>query len=183
MIYKKVEKENRIELEEISFEEAVKLAWSNELHFDSEIESMNFYKEVLKKSPKSKHEERKKDSEIYEMLPYLADEDLHEIVSSIIDEEDGSLYKTIDINELLPYLSEKDVDLLLMKSVSENDLNLPFTELLTFASSKSLSGLVDEYVKGNLQNINMNEMYPYLDSQDIKRVFQYYLSKKKGRGI
>lgn len=180
MIYKYVKKEDCIELEEISFEEGLKLAGTTDFHFDSETECLNFYKEVLKQYSKSQHKERKENSELYDMLPYLDNEDLHEIVSSIIDAREGSPYKTLDIHELLPYLSETDVDLLLMKSVSDNNLILPLSEILPYASFKSLSSLVDEYVKGNYQNINMNEMYPYLESRDIKRVFQYFLSKKKG---
>ncbi|MDE5715739.1 MAG: hypothetical protein K2I42_06355 [Anaeroplasmataceae bacterium] len=181
MIYKYVKKEDCIELEEISFDEGLELVGKVDFHFDSEIECLNFYKEVLKRNSKSKCKKRKEDFEIYAMLPYLKDEDLHEIVSSIIDGESESLYQMIDLNELLPYLNEEDVDLLLMKSASENHLTSYFNELLPFASSEGLSRLVDEYVKGNFQSININDIYPYLESQDIKKIFQFASSEGLSR--
>jgi len=51
--------------------------------------------------------------------------------------------------------------------------------LAPFISKECLSSLVDEYIKGNYQEVQIDHLYPFMDSQDVKRVFKYIISKKE----
>ena len=97
MIYQKIQNETGTELKEISFEEAFPLAGTGLLAFDSPTEEMNFYKEVLKMYPPAQKETVEKESKISSLLPFLEDNDLHEIVLSIVNDEEKSKYKDFDL--------------------------------------------------------------------------------------
>ncbi|MDE6407768.1 MAG: hypothetical protein K2K48_06925 [Anaeroplasmataceae bacterium] len=179
MIYKKNQNGTETELKEISFEEAFPLAGTGALVFDSPIEEMNFYKEVLKKYPPAPVDDSKKESKYSDMLPFLDDEDLHEIVLSIVNEEENSKYKDLDFEELFPYLNEEDSDFLFAKGISSPNLKINPADIAPFVSEKALTAFVDEYLKGNYQDVDVNDLYPFMKSSDIKRLFMYFLEQKK----
>ncbi len=181
MIYRKIQNGTETELKQISFEEAFPLAGTGVLVFDSQIEEMNFYKEVVKKyppTPKTSNEHKKNEPDISELLPFLDDEDLHEIVLSILNDEENSKYDNLDLEELFPFLNDEDTELLFIKGISSPDSKIDPVDLAPFVSEKALTAFVDEYLKGNYQEVDIDELYPFMKSSDIKRLFLHFLEKK-----
>ncbi|MDE6655964.1 MAG: hypothetical protein K2J85_03135 [Anaeroplasmataceae bacterium] len=181
MIYQKIQNESSNELKEISFEEALPLAGTGVLVFDSPTEEMNFYKEVVKKYPpvlKKPKENNKNELDISEMLPFLGNAELHEIVLSIIN-NGANAYKDLDLEELYPFLNYEDIELLFLKGCSVENSIIDLAELAPFISTKTYTIFVDEYLKGNYHHVDVNELYPFMSSADIKRLFDYYLEQKK----
>lgn len=181
MIYQKIQNGTKEEVKEISFEEAFPLAGTGVLVFDSPTEEMNFYKEVLQKyppQPKMPKENKKIELDICEMLHFLGNSELHEIVLSIIN-NGVNAYKDLDIEELYPFLSSEDIELLFLEGCSVENSIIDPAELAPFISSKTFTIFVDEYLKGNYHHVDVNELYPFMNSADIKRLFDYYLEQKK----
>ena len=178
MIYQKIQNGTDIELKQISFEEALPLAGTGFLVFDSQIEEMNFYKEVLKKYPPASKVEDKKESNLSNLLPFLEEEELHEIVLSIVNDEKNNIYKNLDLEELFPFLNEEDTELLFIKGISSPNSKINPVELAPFVSEKALTVFVDEYLKGNYQDVDIDELYPFMKSSDIKRLFVHFLEQK-----
>ncbi|MDE6661576.1 MAG: hypothetical protein K2J93_07120, partial [Anaeroplasmataceae bacterium] len=123
MIYQKIQNGTEEEVKELSYEEALPLAGTGVLVFDSPIEEMNFYKEVIKKYPpssKEPKENKKIELDISEMLPFLGHAELHEIVLSIINNGTDA-YKDLDLEELYPFLNNEDIELLFLKGCLEDN--------------------------------------------------------------
>lgn len=180
MIYQKIKTETGTELKEISFEEAFRLAGTGDvLAFDSQTEELEFYKEVLKRYPHQPSEPREKKSNISEIIPYLDEEELHEIVLSFVNGDKDEEFKGLDLEEVFPYLDEEDADALFIKGITEEHPNFNPAELAPFVSEKAFAVFVDEYIKGNYQNVEIDELYPFMASADIKRLLKYYISKNK----
>lgn len=182
MIYQKKPNGTDEELKEISFEEALPLAGTGALVFDSPIEEMNFYKEVIKKyppTPAMPKENKKNGFDISEILPYLDDAQLHEIVLSIVNDAENSEYKNLDLEELLPFLNEKDTDLLFVEGISNHNSKIKPVDLAPFVSENALTVFVDEYLKGNYQDVDIDDLYPFMKSSDIKRLFIHFLEQKE----
>lgn len=175
MIYQKIKNGTETELKEISFEEAFHLAGTTELVFDSQTEEIEFYKKVLKKCPMPNAHPKKEKADILDILPYLDEDDIHEIVQSILNGEEE--YQNINLNEFFPYLSEEDADVLFLKGI-ESNANIDPVELAPYISEKAFTAFVDEYIKGNYQDVDIDGLYPYMNSSDIKRLFKYFLSKR-----
>lgn len=121
------------------------------------------------------HKEHKKNSKIVTMLPFMDDEDLNEIVESIINGDDQ--YKDINLVVLFPFLKSQECERLFVKFLEDEskDNKKYITTLGPFVSTKFLSQIVDEYINGKYSNLNMNSLYPFMDKKDVKRVFQYVL--------
>lgn len=118
-----------------------------------------------------------KANELTMALPFMGKDDLNEVVKNILNEYEE--YKDLNLITVMPFLDTKDCDDLFIKFVLEGkNSKYPIVTLAPFVSKDCLSSLVDEYVKGNFQEIEMNTIYPFLDSKDVKRVFNYILSKK-----
>lgn len=182
MIYQKIQNGTDTELKQISFEEAFPLAGTGILVFDSQIEEMNFYKEVLKKYPPTPKVEKQKESKLSNLLPFLDDEELHEIVLSIVNDEENGIYKNLDLEEIFPFLNDEDTELLFIKGISSPNSKIDPVELAPFVSEKALTVFVDEYLKGNYQDVDIDELYPFMNSTDIKRLFVHFLERKKKIG-
>lgn len=110
-------------------------------------------------------------------LPFMDKDYLHELVENIVNESEN--YKDLNLVAVMPFLRTEDCDNLFMKFVLEGkSCKYSIVSLAPFVSKKCLSGLIDEYVKGNFQDVEMNALYPFLDSEDVKRVFNYILTKR-----
>lgn len=119
-----------------------------------------------------------KSADLVAALPFMDKEDLRELVDEIISGYEQ--YKDINLVEIMPFLDTSDCDALFKKFViEENKYNIPLVAVAPFVSTKCLSNLVDEYIKGNCQHVEMSTLYPFLDGKDVKKVFNYMLSKKK----
>ena len=120
------------------------------------------------KNPKSK--------KITSMLPFMDDEDIHEIVMGII--EDKEEYKDLDLVSIMPFLSSLDCDLLFKVAIEEKWDVSNIAGIAPFVSSKAMSLFVDEYINGKYNDVDIESLYPFIDSKDVKRMFKYILKKE-----
>ncbi|MGM9858858.1 MAG: hypothetical protein ACI311_06400 [Bacilli bacterium] len=118
------------------------------------------------KNPKTK--------KIVSMLPFMDDEDIHELVMGIIENKEE--YKDLDLVSIMPFLSTEDCDILFKKALDENLSNI--VSIVPFVSSKALSIFVDEYIDGKYQNVNIEALYPFIDSKDVKKIFKHFMKKE-----
>lgn len=114
---------------------------------------------------------------LVQILPFLDDDDIHEIVEDILSDPDK--YDGLNLCAIMPFLSENDCDALFLKIALDNDKKYThsLTSLAPFVSEKCLTKLVDKYVEGELQDVDMDGLYPFLSSKDVKRLFKYIVSK------
>jgi hypothetical protein len=106
-------------------------------------------------------------------LPFMDEDDIEKIAGKIIQE--GGTYKEISIDSLLPFLDESLVDRELLRRAKAG---LPFENLLPFADESVLSQAVDDYIAGKGDGLSMDAIYPYLDDDDIRKLFRYEMDKK-----
>lgn len=123
-------------------------------------------------------EKNKKANKLVQILPFLDDEDLHEIAEDILS--DPAKYEGLNLSCVMPFLDEKDCDALFLKIALDTDKKdeHSLVSLAPFVSEECLSKLLDKFVSGELQDIDMDELYPFLSSKDVKRLFKYIVSKK-----
>lgn len=120
------------------------------------------------KNPKSK--------KISSMMPFMDDEDIHEIVMGII--EDKEEYKDLDLVSIMPFLNSEDCDLLFKVAIEEKWDVSNIVGIAPFVSSKAMSLFVDEYISGKYNDVDIESLYPFIDSKDVKRLFKYILKKE-----
>lgn len=121
------------------------------------------------------NDKNSKTKTLVSLLPYLDDEELEEIADMIINNHEE--LKGLKLATIFPFLSQKKCDeifLAKMTTLSQNEVS----SIVPFVSPKTLSNLVDEYIAGRLTKVNMNIVYPFLDKEDIKRIFFYELNKE-----
>ena len=123
---------------------------------------------------------KSKASKIYKMMPYMDEEDLHEVVEKIIDGDEE--YKDINVSAIVPFLSTNDCDLLFINAIEKHEKNKVIRKMAPFVSQECLSKFSDEYIKGNYQYVNIDYLYPFMASKDIKKVFKYIISKDNKKG-
>lgn len=116
----------------------------------------------------------RKTDKLLKMMPFMDDDDIHEIMEHVLNKDEG--FEDIDLNVLLPFIDDDDIDLLFMRYVKDGMVD-EVTKTIPFVSDDCLSDLVGEYVKGKYQDLDMDSMYPYLDEDDIKKLFYYEMKK------
>ncbi|MDR0831888.1 MAG: hypothetical protein LBM99_03200 [Bacillales bacterium] len=120
-----------------------------------------------------KTDELKKElSKIITMLPFMEDEQLHQISEAIIKGEKD--YENIPLEYVMPFLEEEDCDKIFLKSIQEKK---NITTLAPFVSEKVLHNVVEKVLNGELEDLKLDTLYPFLSSQDIKLLFDYLLKK------
>ncbi len=114
-------------------------------------------------------------SRLAKVLPYMDEDDIHEVALRIL--KDDPEFEGLDLEVVMPFMDDEDIDAIFMKMINDGkEINL---KLVHFVDSKCLSKLVDLYVQGKYQDLDVDALYPYLDKNDIKRIFYYELNKKK----
>lgn len=109
-------------------------------------------------------------------LPFMSKNDLHELVEKILNDDEK--YKELNIVVILPFLDKEYCDQLFMRFVLEGKAcKHSIVTIVPFVSKTCLSKFVDEYINGKYQDVEMNMLYQFLDSEDVKKVFNYILSK------
>lgn len=114
------------------------------------------------------NEKNSRTQTLVSLLPFLDDEELDEIAKMIIDNHED--LKGLKLSTIFPFLKEEQCDAIFnakMSSLSQSEIS----SIIPFVSKKVLSKLVDEYLAGRLPKVNMNALYPFLDKEDIKRIF------------
>lgn len=113
-------------------------------------------------------------SNIASMLPFLEEEEVNELAKRILESENGE-WKGVKIDSVLPFLSDNIVDELCLKSIEKGK---GYEKFLPFLSNEGMHGIVMDVIEGR-RNIELNAMYPFMDEEDIKRVFYFYLEKEE----
>lgn len=107
--------------------------------------------------------------EILSMLPFLDEEGVRKIARAA---ENGDI--DLFFFELLPFMDEEDIDRLCLSAIKKKE---NYSEIVPYASDRLLHQIVSEYISGEL-DIDMDKFYPYLDDEDIRRIFRHFLEKK-----
>lgn len=117
------------------------------------------------------------DHKIMEMLPFLDEDDIHKVVSSIISgENDLSNRKVVS---MLPFMKQDDCDALFDYYLNDRDKCSRLTSFGPFVSDECLSRFVGNYISGKFSEseIEVSALYPFMNSDDVRRLFLYYTSK------
>lgn len=109
------------------------------------------------------------------MLPFMDDDDIKELVEEMLNSEDSM--KNLDIESLLPFLDEDDADKLLLRCIRDGKNKFKSASFAPFVSGKCLKEIVDLYINGEIQSLNINGLLPFLSSADVKRIFKYEMNK------
>ena len=105
----------------------------------------------------------------------MDEEDIHEIVDKILSDDPD--FKDVDVVAIMPFLEDEDCDKIFIKKIQEDDEIA--LELVNFVSEECLSLLVDAYIEGKYPNLNVDKLYPFLDGEDVKKLFYFELRKAK----
>lgn len=109
-------------------------------------------------------------------LPFMEDDDVALIAKKCL-ESSGEDFMGVSFKELMPFLDDDVIGEIFLKRVKEGG---NYQELLPFVDDDVLSKMVDDYVKGDCKaEIDMDKIYPFLDEDDIKKLFKYMMSKEK----
>ncbi len=124
-------------------------------------------------------EKSKNSSRLMQIIPFLDDDDVREIVEDILN--DPEKYDGLDLCAIMPFLSESDCNALFLKIALDPSKKYKHSlaALAPFVSEECLSKLVDKYIANELDDVNMNQFYPFLSSKDVKRLFKYIVSQNK----
>lgn len=117
-------------------------------------------------------------SKLIGALPFMDKADLHELVDKLLAGDPAC--KDLDLVTIMPFLDARDCDALFMRCLEGGlDEKGGLTAMAPFVSKKCLSAFVEGYVSGKYQDVEINTLYPFLDSKDVKKVFQYILEKER----
>ena len=112
---------------------------------------------------------------LVKFLPFMDEEDVHEIVDKILlDDPD---FKGVNVVAIMPFLDDEDCDKIFLKKLQEDDDVA--LELINFVSEECLSYLVDAYINGKYPDLDVDKLYPFLDGDDVKKLFYFELKKAK----
>jgi hypothetical protein len=114
-------------------------------------------------------------NKLVKILPFMDEKDIHEIVEKILN--DDPEFKGVDVSAIMPFLSQEDCDKVFMKKLKEDDEIA--LEIIHFVSESSLSLLVDAYIEGKYPDLDVDKLYPFLNKEDVKKLFYYELRKNK----
>ncbi len=114
-------------------------------------------------------------NKLVKILPFMDEEDIHEIVDKILNDDPD--FKDVNVVAIMPFLEEEDCDKIFLKKLQDNDDVT--IELINFVSEECLSYLVDAYINGKFPNLNVDKLYPFLDGDDVKKLFYFELRKTK----
>ena len=197
MILKKIIINDKEVYEPISKEDALKLDDKSILTFTSEDEEDGF-EELLEEMEDSEDDEepfdkvggfhiinkhkkhtKKGNNKIIALLPFMEDEEIHKIVESILKNSED--YKDLPLVAVMPFLSDEDCDALFMKFVVEEKYqdDIELSPLAPFVSEECLSKLVDAYIEGKYPNLELDDLYPFMSSKDVKKLFRFFIQKRK----
>ncbi len=117
-------------------------------------------------------------SKLIGALPFMDKADLHELVDKLLAGDPAC--KDLDLVTVMPFLDARDCDALFMRCLEGGlDEKGGLTAMAPFVSKECLSAFVEGYVSGKYQDVEINTLYPFLDSKDVKKVFQYILEKER----
>ncbi|MCI2068501.1 MAG: hypothetical protein LKJ88_02880 [Bacilli bacterium] len=106
------------------------------------------------------------------LLPFLDDDDIKKLAAFL--KQNGGSFNGTSLSSLLPFMDDDDIDDA-FKDAWTNGKD--FSKYLPFVSDEALSEAVDAYIHGN-SSIDVNALYPFLEEDDLKKLFHYEINKK-----
>ncbi len=123
----------------------------------------------------------RKSDRISKIIPFLSDDELHNLALKIANDEDKEVISRLDIEKVLPFFTEEDCDIIFIKKLEcaeKGTDGSTYIKCAPFVSQKALSKFVDLYIEGEFKNISkLDTIYPFLAEEDIKKLFYYELGK------
>ncbi|MBI9008623.1 MAG: hypothetical protein JEZ05_01205 [Tenericutes bacterium] len=110
------------------------------------------------------------------MLPFLENEEIKELVDSIINNEISD--EKISIMQIVPFLEKEDVTRLFEASL-EGKIEVCSSGFLPFLSSEELSNLVERIQSGSIEKLQIETIMPFLDQKQVKLLFKEALESAK----
>ena len=114
-------------------------------------------------------------NKLIKILPFMDEEDIHEIVDKILNNDPD--FEGVDIVAIMPFLEDEDCDRIFIKKIQDEDEIA--LECVNFVSEDCLTVLVDAYINGKYPKLNVDKLYPFLDGDDVKKLFYFELRKAK----
>lgn len=114
-------------------------------------------------------------SRLLRILPFMEDEDVHEIVQKVLASDPE--FAKLKLPAIMPFLNDEDCDAVFKKALTTKELERYIVAVVPFVSQKALAVLVDQYLEGAYPDLNIDGLYPFLDSKDIRRIFNYLMKK------
>ncbi len=179
MILKKIQVDGQDIHVQLSKEDAKKAYLNQEpLVFTDEAEKQAFIAsfETRKEEKNEEPRNRSKMHKLVQMLPFMDDDTIHELVQKIISDEDT--LHGIDIAVVMPFLDEDDATALFKKAITGKHPKLNPIVMAPFVDEDALSVVVDEYIAGNLSESQLDALYPFLKEDDLKRLFKHIIQNE-----
>ena len=129
-------------------------------------------KDLSKRNFKAYNEKTEK---LVKILPFMEDQDIHELIVELLKEDDSM--KDVDIRAIFPYLDSDDCDAIFLKALEQNNFNFKPADIAPYVSSECLTKVVDMYLDGKFTDKDIEKIYPFLDSEDVKRIFKHMMTK------
>ncbi|MBU1145586.1 MAG: hypothetical protein KJ971_07005 [Firmicutes bacterium] len=110
------------------------------------------------------------------MLPFLEEEELEELVQKIINKE----FDNEKINPvcIIPFLNEEQVARLFNSSL-KGEISINPEKFLPFVSEKDLEEVLRKIEANEIDTISADSLLPFLNSDQIKKLFQDILNDLK----
>lgn len=144
------------------FMNALELGISSEAY--APFVSDDVWEKVIKLYPEKKFDIRK-------FYPFMNEEDVGELLKKVSSKEAG--YEDLSESDILSFADDEYIDEAFFNSAKCGG---DYKKYLPYVSEECLSRLADEYVKGNA-DIDIDEIYPYMDDDDIKKIFRAYINR------
>lgn len=110
------------------------------------------------------------------LLPYMDEENKSEVFRELISRAKG--LKDGSLERLLPYFKKEERDALILHAIEHfGEKNI--CAIAKYASEECLSHLVDGFIEGRYPDLDIESAYPYLSKADIKRLFDYFVTKRQ----
>lgn len=111
---------------------------------------------------------------IKKLIPFLDEEDLNELADKILESEEGS-FDGVKIGDILSFLEDEKVDEIFLRQVKEHK---DYQAYLPFVSDECMDRLTEDYINGEIGDFDIESVFPYMEDDNIKKVFRAYLKKK-----
>ena len=103
---------------------------------------------------------------VYKYLPFMNDEDLEELATKILS---GDI-KEVPLYKLYPFLSKSRLDQIVKEIIEKNDQD-SLKHALPFVSKESLTFIREKIKEGALDGFDETHLLPFLDPEEVKRLF------------
>lgn len=134
------------------------------------------FKRLARERLESSDRECSEKERFLRMLPFLDREDISELVDGIIA---GECELPVSETAIYPFAGDSDLDRLFLHKLSKGDKKI--AALAPFVPNETLSKGVDMVLEGKYKLSLFDSLYPFLARKDIKRLFSYAMSKRKGQ--